>query len=427
VTEEPTYGVAELGGALDRALRDAFGQVWVRGEVAGLRRPGHVYFDLVEQGAKVPVVLFAGTARVVDRVLAHAGLELGDGVELRIRAAPGYHAPFGRLQLTMSAVDPAFTVGQLALARERLLRDLHADGTVGRNAALPVPALPLRIGVVTSAGSAAWNDVRHQLEAAGCGFVVVVADARVQGEDAPESILEALRGLWRLQQRAPLDLVAIVRGGGSRTDLAAFDDERIARAIAQMPVPVWTGIGHEIDTSVADAVAHTAFPTPTAVAAALRGLAEQAVSAGGDRRTRLRAATAALLDAQADRLAERRSRLQRAQGAVLAVHAERLRARRHRLAREAVAVLESADGLQAGLAARLPAGARRVVDAEAQRLAAARRQVDALDPARVLGRGFSITRKADGRVLRAAAEAAPGEVLVTTVASGTVRSRVEEG
>jgi exodeoxyribonuclease VII large subunit len=401
--DEPTLSVRELGAALDGVLRERFASpVWVRGEVAGMHRSaaGHVYFDLCEQGAKAQVTLFARTATAVDRRLAQAGLALADGVELRVRVQPSFHAPFGRLQLLMDAVDPAFTAGRLALAREQLLAALRADGSMARNAALPLAEVPLRIAVITSVGSAAWNDVVHQLEAAGCAFELVAADARVQGGTSPDSLLDALRACFRLHRQRPLDLVAVVRGGGSRTDLAAFDDERVARALTHMEVPVWTGIGHDVDTTVADAVAHTAFPTPTAVGAALRTRAEQARARTDDRRRRLAPATRAVIDGAQDRVLARAERLVRARRGLLNLHAEQHDSRRRRLEQQV----------------------RSTLDAEADRLEARARQVEALDPVRVLARGFSVTRHADGRVVRGVAAVEDGEVLVTDLADGSVRS-----
>jgi exodeoxyribonuclease VII large subunit len=401
----PTYTVGELGTAIEQTLHDGFrGGVWVRGEVSGLRAPGHVYFDLCDPGhaVKVPVVLYARAARQIDQQLADAGLVLTDGVELRIRAEVGFYTPQGRLQLRMTAVDPAFTVGQLALSRERLLAALRADGTLARNGTLPVVDVPLRIGLVTSRGTAAWNDFVEELAAAACAFELVAADARVSGPECPASVLDALRRLYRLHRHAPLDLVAIVRGGGSRTDLAGFDDERIARAIASMQVPVWTGIGHEIDTSVADHAAHRSFKTPTAVAAELRGRAERGVAEVGERSRRLHAAVIGTLSLQAEQLDARRHRVRRATQTLLAAERSRL--------------------IVAG--ERLPRAVRQTLDAHGAHLASAARHLDALDPARVLARGFSVTRTLDGRAVTAAGELAAGDLLVTQLADGEVTSRV---
>ncbi len=428
--EPTTYTVTALGTAIDGALRQGFGEVWVRGEVAGLRPSGrHVYFELCDTGeegagGKLPVALYASQARVVERQLAHAGLEIADGVELRIRAGLGFYPPQGRLQLKMVAVDPAFTVGQLALSRERLLAALRADGTLATQAALPAPVVPLRVGLVTSRGSAAHHDVLHQLEAAGCAFQLVLADARVQGEGAVASVVDALRNLWRSHQRVPLDVVAIVRGGGARTDLAAFDDGAIARAIAKMPMPVWTGVGHEIDRSVADEAAHTVFPTPTAVGAALRAGAEAGVADLGRRRQRLAVALTIVLDAEVQQLLARGERLERARDAAMGVAAARLAERRRRLRAGLAAVLAGERARLELAGSRLPQAVTRAVAAEVAHLAVVGRQLDALDPARVLARGFSVTRGPDGQPVTDVGQLEEGALLTTQLAVGAVRSRV---
>jgi exodeoxyribonuclease VII large subunit len=432
--EPATFSVTELGLAIDAALREGFGEVWVRGEVAGLRAGGrgHLYFELCDTGeegagGKLPVALYAGQARVVERQLAHAGLAIGNGVELRIRAAVGFYPPHGKLQLRMVAVDPAFTVGQLALSRERLLAALRADGTLAAQQALGMPAVPLRVGLLTSRGSAAHHDVEHQLAAAGCAFDVVLADAQVQGDGAVASVVAALRNLYRVHRQRPFDLVAIVRGGGARTDLMTFDDGGIARAIAKMPMPVWTGIGHEIDRSVADHAAHTAFPTPTAVGAALRTRAREAVTDLDRRRQRLRTATSLLLAGEQDRLEAARRRLERAHDAAVAVAGSQLTDRRRRLRTGVNAALAAERARLDLAAARLPRVVTRAVQVETAHLAVAARQLDALDPARVLARGFSVTRRADGRPVTDAGHLVADEVLVTQLAVGSVTSRVVDG
>ena len=165
----------------------------------------------------------------------------------------------------MTDIDPAFTLGRLAADRDRLLRLLDAEGLLGRQAALSRPLVPLRVGLVTAGGSAAEHDVMDELRRSGLGFRVVRADARVQGPTAPRSVAWGLRAV----AARGADVVLLVRGGGATTDLAAFDSEVIARAVAGLDTPVLTGIGHDIDRSVADEVAHAAYKTPTACAQAV--------------------------------------------------------------------------------------------------------------------------------------------------------------
>ncbi|MDQ3385144.1 MAG: exodeoxyribonuclease VII large subunit, partial [Actinomycetota bacterium] len=282
--QEETFTVGQVTMRVHRAVAAAFpAEVWVRGEVEGLRPPnagGHVYLSLCEKArgrdtATLGAVLLRKSRLRIDAALAaHPGFRLSDGIEVRVRGRLQYG--FGRIQLVVSEIDPVHTLGRLAAARDRVLDALDAEGLVGRNASLPLPLAPLRLAVVTSDGSAACHDVLHELAASGLGFRVGLVDARVQGHGAEASLLA---GLTRAISSGP-DLVLLVRGGGSRTDLAAFDSERIARLIAGAPIPVLTGIGHEIDSSVADLVAHRAHKTPTACAAAVVEQVRVAVSTG---------------------------------------------------------------------------------------------------------------------------------------------------
>jgi exodeoxyribonuclease VII large subunit len=449
---EPTWSVGELADALGNVVRAAFtDEVWVRGEIHDLARPasGHVYLTLVEEradGARacLPVMLSARAKGQVNRTLTEAGgaVRITDGTEVRIRGRLDWYAPRGQLQLRMTAIDPAHTLGQLEVARAELLARLGREGLLDANGDRPLPAVPLVVGLVTSAGSAAEADFLDELARSGLAFRVRHADVRVQGVGAPLAIAAGIRAA-----ALGVNVVAVVRGGGARTDLAAFDDERVARAIAACGVPVLTGIGHEVDRSVADEVAHTAAKTPTACAALL-------VDRVGEHLTRVEAAWASCAAASRRALAahERRLALHGARAArssqhALAASGDRLDAQGRR-ARRAVAValgraeahlerdagritgagrshLHTAEVTVRAAERRLATRAPRAV-AEAERsLEAVSARVRALDPARVLARGWSITRSADGRVLRSPDDVGAGDPLVTLLAGGEIRSTVD--
>ena len=272
--EEPTLSVGDLCAGIGRALRRAYPEaVWVRGEIANKRLlpQGHVFFDLVDaggdEGARVKVVLWRTDRAVVNNILRRSGhaVRIDDGTEVRIRADVGWHPRHGNVQLRMLAIDTAYTLGRLAEARELLVRTLDREGLLGRQAGLDLAVVPLRVGLVTSAGSAAAADFLDVLSSSAMAWRVALVDTRVQGDDAEASVVRGLAAAVG----AGVDVVCIVRGGGSRTDLATFDRETVARAIAGCATPVLTGVGHEIDSSVADLVAHRSFTTPTACASFL--------------------------------------------------------------------------------------------------------------------------------------------------------------
>jgi exodeoxyribonuclease VII large subunit len=437
MTDAPTYGVAELNQAIAEALVGAFPrQVWIRGEVAQYRVSGngHAYFDLCEKDerrdhvrAKLSVALFRNDRPAVNRTLRDAGVKLADGVEVRIRARIDFWPPAGRLQLIMNAVDPVFTVGRLAAERARVLQVLAAEGVLRRQADLVLPLVPLRIGLVTSKGSAAYHDFVQELEATGHAFRVYPVDVRVQGQGADRRVMYALHRL----RAADVDVVVIARGGGARSDLSPFDSERLARLIADMPVPVITGIGHEVDRTVADEVAHTCAKTPTAAAALLVGAVDDYCEglARIAHRVSIRARGACVLAARD--LADRGRRVARA--APVAITRERhvVDAHRRRVGERARRRLRDGDAAVQAQRGRLRAVAVGALRGEGVRIDAATDRLRALDPRRVLERGYTITRTADGSIVRAADQVASDDLVVTETAHGSVRSRVvtdpEEG
>ncbi len=445
----PTRTVSELCAEIRTLLDAAFPSVWVAGEVQRLRasQRGHLYFELVEKDAgdgvcgKLDAVLWRRDHERVRRALAASGQSLAEGIEVRCRGGVDFYGAGGRLQLVVREVDPAFTLGLLERRRRETLLALEAAGLLERNRALPLPALPMTVGLVTSAGSAAYHDFLATLAESGYGFRVLLVHAAVQGRGAEPELVSALG----VASRAGVDCVALVRGGGARSDLAVFDSRSVAEAVARSPVPVLTGLGHEIDQSIADRVAHTALKTPTKVAellvervaAADRRLGELRRSLGREALVRLRGGRQELGGAERG-VALARGRL-RAAG-------ERIEARARALARAGAACLRQARRRPPELARRLAAAAPRRLgrDADAAPRLAARlvavagarlreagarldgfgRLARGLDPDRILARGYSVTRDGSGRLLRDAAAAATGDLLTTRLARGELTSRV---
>ena len=208
------------------------------------------------------MVLFRENRDRVNRLLKRHGdpIRMTDGVRVRIQGIVDFYPPQGRIQLRMAAIDPTFTLGQLAANRDALLATLSEEGLLQANSHHGLPPVPLRVGLVTSIGSAAHADITTVFERSRMAFTLVEVDTAVQGIGAERGVAAAIDAACA----ADAQLLIIARGGGSKTDLATFDHEIVARAIARAPVAVITGIGHDIDRSVADEVAHTATTTPTA-------------------------------------------------------------------------------------------------------------------------------------------------------------------
>ena len=426
---EPTFSVTELADRIGNALRAAFREeVWVRGEIRDLSRPnsGHVYFTLTEPGADggacLGVMLSSRNKRPVNLALTRAGggVRMADGTEVRIRGRLDWYSPRGQLQLRMSAIDPSYTLGQLEVARAALIARLTDEGLLRANAARAMPLVPLRVGLVTSRGSAAEADFLDELHRSGFAFDVVQVDSRVQGLDAPLEVVAAIA-----QAAAEgVDVVALVRGGGARTDLMAFDDERVARAIAGCEVPVITGIGHEVDRSVADDVAHTSQKTPTACAQALVAIVADYASRLTGLWSDIARCAARGVDGQDERVELAARRAGRAATSGLLTAARRLDGHAGRVQQAARGHLRSADARAADDGRRILHRAPRALATAERALVSLEARVRANDPDRTLRRGWSITRTADGRVVRSPDDVAPGDELSTLVAEGEVRSTV---
>lgn len=402
---DASFTVTELMTATADAIRDRLGgAVWVDGEISGPRESrGHFYFDLVDRDddgavtAKVPVALWSRTRGRIDQKLREAGtVRLEEGVKVRIRGPLELWVAGGRIQLSMQDIDPAFTLEALESERERVLAMLRAEDLIDRNRRLPLPAMPLRIALVTADESAAQADFMHSLVESGLPWEVSFIDSKVQGAGAERTIAAALL----TAQRRPVDVIALVRGGGSRLDLAVFDNELVARTIAMSTVPVFTGIGHEIDTSVADVVAHTANKTPTACAETLIAVAAAIVERSEAAWVDIAGIVATTLEAERDRLAGC------ARHAALGART-RLTVERHRLATTTT---------------RLDRALRTTFRTRRQDLDLRAARLDAVDPVRTLARGWSITRTSSGTVVRRSSDVSPGDILVTTLSEGTITS-----
>ncbi len=243
---------------------------WVRGELYNVpSRGGHYYGSLIETDAagitvaKIEIRMWGSQFQAIHRKFQQANMELKmtNGMQYGFLCALTFHNIYG-LALEIHDADPQFNLGEMERRRQEIINRLKAEGRFELNKKRILPFLPQRIGLITSGSSAAYSDFMKTLNASPWGFVIYLADARMQGDATEESILNALQVLSRLK----LDLVIITRGGGSKSDLYSLDNLKIALAVSEYPIPVLTGIGHEIDTSVLDYVAHTSFKTPTAVA-----------------------------------------------------------------------------------------------------------------------------------------------------------------
>ena len=407
VPADQSSSVRQFIGTVNQAMKSRFAPgVWVHGEIESWsHRTQHAYFQLVERDDKgtatVHVSLFANNLRKIEPLLRQHRLTLQDGVKVKVYGVPDVYDGSGRFSLKISNIDPRFTLGDLAAVRDEIIKRLVAGGLFDENRERLLAPAPLRVGVITSVGSAAWHDAMHEFENSGIGFQLKVANVRVQGDDAIPMIVEAL---WALGSRDDLDVIMLIRGGGSRTDLACFDAEEIAVAIAQCALPVFTGIGHEIDRSIADEVAFAAYKTPTACAAALCEYVRDYVND-----TELAWDAISAFAQQQLSLAESR----------LMERASSIRTR-------AVSAVERANTTLVLATNKLATHPLATLTTRQQHIASLEERVRLLDPVNTMARGWSITRSHDGKTLRSVSDVGVGEEIVTTLRDGSVKSTVVE-
>ena len=331
------------------------------------------------------------------------------------------YIPFGKLQAKVLDIDPVYTLGELAVTKAAILKKLALEGLLEKNKALELPQMPLRIGLITGEGTAAYKDFTTRLAASMFKFTVITAYAKMQGNDTESSVLDALD---KLREDGEIDVVCIVRGGGSKTDLNYFDSEALCRAVANYPIPVFTGIGHEIDRSLLDEVAHMACITPTDCAKRLVERAQDSwntlteVARGIASSTReLLADSKQTLNECATRLQQRvTSRIQGEKTRHAIICATLQKESRFMLREERARLDRNAEGLRQG--------SRKILDLEKTRFELIETKVKGADPQSIIAKGYTLTLDKNGKFIRNAAQVAPGDLLQTRFKDGMVESIV---
>jgi exodeoxyribonuclease VII large subunit len=432
--------VSEITSALRQRIEAEFCDVWVEGELSGTRiwNTGHLYFTLKDSGAQLKGVMFRSAVRLLR-------FKPEDGLRIVARGRISVYDPRGEYQLVCDHFEVQ-GFGALQLAFEQLKKRLAAEGLFDHARKRPLPALPRRIGIVTSIDGAALRDVVRVLRRRHPNAHVVIAPSRVQGDGAAQEIARAIRTIGRLDG---VDVVIVGRGGGSIEDLWAFNEEAVARAIAASPVPIISAVGHETDVTIADFVADLRAPTPSAAAeivvarkdefvARIDRMVERTEAAVSGRLRRLETRLHGALARPGfaglrGRLALRARDVTEAAGAV----DRALRIRLQRWRRFVDALRHALDGCRpevrlaaartrlTTVEARLAGGferRRQAVEARFGRLAG---RLESLSPLAVLGRGYALCWSAEHRSLvRDAATVSPGSELRITLARGELDAAV---
>ena len=426
-----------LNGMVRESLCRAFPQsVWLQAEISELHTAaaGHCYMELVEKDATshVPVakargIVWSRTWTGMHRYFEECtGRPLAAGIKVMLEVDVEFSEMYG-YSLIVRNIDPSYTVGDLALRRRKILKQLEEEGVLTLNKELPLPLLLQRIAVVSSPSAAGYGDFCRQLEENpyDLRFEVRLFPAVMQGEQVQESILSALDAI--AAERDSFDVVVIIRGGGAVSDLSGFDTYLLAAACAQFPLPLVTGIGHERDDTLIDLVAHTRVKTPTAAAQFLITRQKARLEQLEETARRIRMAVQGFLAEQTRRLEQSGRRVLAALPQAMSRERRHLGAWQLRLSARTQHLMGAERARTGRLSLQIRTAARQQLVREAHRLALLGQKAEQYDPARILRQGYSLTLK-DGHVVSSVEQIRPGDSIETRLKDGTFRSVVgEEG
>lgn len=379
-----SLSLSELCALLDEQLQQAFpATYWVRAEIAQLTDRGHCYLELIEKSAKgifaakMRATCWSGTWQLISAYFRQETGKLPEaGMQVLVEVSVTFHPVYG-LSLNILNIDPSFTLGDLARQRQLTLQQLEKDGVLDMNKSLPLPTLIRRIAVISAADAAGYGDFCHQLTGNPYRllFTTQLFPAVMQGDGAVRSIIAALNAIS--ENADDFDCVAIIRGGGSTTDLTCFDTYELASHCAQFPLPIFSGIGHTRDISIVDMVVHSSLKTPTAVAEALISHNAQ----------------------QLVRIDELRQRLSRIATQMVAVRRQQIEQFRLTLQYTVSSTLQQ----------------------ERSKLQMFAQAIALHSPEQIFRKGYSLTLH-DGKPVRHAADISAGTTLTTILADGTLTS-----
>lgn len=398
---------------LNLLVRDAInsclsGVYWLETEIAQINENrGHCYLEFIqkEQGYNTPVAraqakCWRNTWGSIKPYFEHTtGQTLKAGMKVLVLVHPDFHEAFG-FSWIVDDIDPRFTLGDMARRRQEIIKILKEEGVFDLNRELPLPLFTQRIAVISSSTAAGYGDFSRQLSenTYGFRFTTTLFDATMQGEGVENSIIAALNAIN--DDIESYDCVVIIRGGGATSDMSGFDSLALAENVANFPIPIITGIGHDRDECILDMVSHTRVKTPTAAAAFL-----------------------------IERLATVSDRIDSAAERIASYVQQRMTAEKNRLTRasERIPILFSLvktkqDSKLERLNQAMLHSIRLKLDKQGMALDMLSQRVSSLDPALLLKRGYSITTLADGHALRSPSQVKPGDVITTRLASGSVTS-----
>lgn len=428
--ENRSYSVKQYMTALKQKV-ESTPAVWVHGVITQIsEKPKVVYMSIAdfEEGSVIPqatvsLSCFAAKFAAIKAKIASFDnpFEIKPQIKVQLLIRAEVYVPYGKLQAQILDIDPVYTLGELALTKSAILKKLAMEGLLDKNKSVPLAEMPLRVGLITGEGTAAYRDFSTKLAESPFAFHIVPAFAKMQGNETESSVIEALE---TLRNDPELDVVCIVRGGGSKTDLTFFDSEALCRAVANYPIPVFTGIGHEIDRSLLDEVAYQACITPTDCA---KHLIERAIESWDA----LIRTTRNIAEGARNYLGEYKNELTTTGHQLQQILGRRFTQEKTTLAQIAVSLKKDMHFLfqsESGRIQRneegLRQGTRKIIEFEKAKFELNEQKVKAADPKQVLAKGYTLTLGANGKFIRNASELKPGDRITTRFRGGDVTSQV---
>ena len=430
-TENKSYTVTQYMKALKQKV-ESTPAVWVRGVITQINEKSKVVYLSIadfEEGnvnplATVPLYCFAAKFAAIRTKVENypQPFILKEQLKVSFLIKADLYVPYGKLQAQILDIDPVYTLGELALTKSAILKRLALEGLLEKNKALTLADVPIRVGLITGEGTAAYKDFTTKLAESPFNFKVKTAYAKMQGADTEPTVLAALEELTKDPE---LDVVCIIRGGGSKTDLNFFDSEALCRAVANFPLPVFTGIGHEIDRSLLDEVAYQSCITPTDTAKRLIDRVADSWNKMLATAQEIAGQTKEALHGYKQELSNTGNRLQQKVNAMIQKEALRLTMQRNNLQKDLQFIFRGERERISRDDEGLHQGSRKILDLEKSRFNLVELRVKNADPETTLSKGYTLTLDANGKFVRNKSQLKPGDTLTTKFKDGSVISVVK--
>ena len=426
-----SYSITQYLKSVKNLISNKVPPIWIHGVLTQIKEQGAlVYLSIAEFNpndvkpvATLSLYAFRNDYNKLKLKLSSLvkPFALTEQTKVSLFVQADFYIPYGKFQSKILDIDPSYTLRELALTRERILQDLKKEGLLRKNAELEFPLVPLQIGLITSENSAAHRDFISQLQESPFQFKVFEAFARMQGNETENSILEAL-GTLRVHE--DLDVVCIIRGGGSKTDLNYFDSEALCRAIALFPKPVLTGIGHEIDQSLVDLVAWYACITPAACAKFLIEKNEEAWFKTQEIMQSIKNRITKRLPQESEKLLYIRDALLYKSTQHSTKEKEKIKYILNTLQKTSPRILKNEYEILIRYQTGLIFGSQKIFDLEHMKFKSMSQKLALLDPKNILKKGYTLSYNAQGEVLKSAHQLKIGEVVETQFHDGKIKSTV---